>query len=135
MSLPNIPNIEPNITLNSCHSINLLISSIAMEEIALSHILNAEGEKLQRFVKNHPLKAEQFFEMNKQVNDLLRSIVKSQLLLQLKLEEVSTIIDSDLLKKCQSKRKCQHCRYCIHCQKPLCHNQPCKCYQANNYKR
>lgn len=51
MSLPNIPDIDPLISLNRCDAINLLLSSIAMEEIGLSHILNAEGEKLQRFLR------------------------------------------------------------------------------------
>jgi len=36
MSLPNIPNITPEITLDGCESINLLLSSIALEEIGLS---------------------------------------------------------------------------------------------------
>lgn len=49
MSLPNIPNITPKISLERCDTINLLLSSIALEEIGLSHILNAEGEKLQYF--------------------------------------------------------------------------------------
>ncbi|UTW69086.1 hypothetical protein KHA80_18360 [Anaerobacillus sp. HL2] len=48
MSLPNIPNIKPDIDLDRDDVINLLIASIALEEIGLSHILNAEGEKLQR---------------------------------------------------------------------------------------
>lgn len=46
MSLPNIPDIAPEISLNRCESINLLLSSIALEEIGLSHIINAEGEKI-----------------------------------------------------------------------------------------
>jgi len=133
MSLPNIPNIEPNITLNSCHSINLLLSSIAMEEIGLSHILNAEGEKLQKFLKNHQLQSHHFFEINKQVNDLLRSIIKSQLLLQLKLEEVTNIIDSGFLENCKEKDKCHGCCSCVHCQKPICHGKHCKfCHQQNH---
>lgn len=52
MSLPTIPDITPEITLDRCKTINLLLSSIAMEEIGLSHILNAEAEKLQMFIKS-----------------------------------------------------------------------------------
>ncbi|MEM5611349.1 hypothetical protein AAHB63_16715 [Bacillus thuringiensis] len=51
MSLPNLPDITPDISLTRQEVINLLLSSIAMEEIGLSHILNAEGEKLQHFMK------------------------------------------------------------------------------------
>lgn len=135
MSLPNIPDIEPNITLDSCQSVNLLISSIAMEEIALSHILNAEGEKLQKFIKGKPPKAEQFFIINKQVNELLRSIVKSQLLLQLKLEEVSTIIDSEFFNRCQKNQTCNHTGHCIRCKRPLYPHQTCHCKQTKEHQR
>lgn len=140
MSLPNIPNIDPDITIDSCHSINLLLSSIAMEEIALSHILNAEGEKLQKFIKMNPTKTEQYFIINKQVNNLLRSVIKSQLLLQLKLEEVSTLINSEFFTTCQEKYPCQplnhcpHCQNCIHCQCPLCQHQTCPCHQSKKNK-
>lgn len=47
MSTPNIPNISPTITLSSDDVQNLLFSSIAMEELGLAHIINAEGEKIQ----------------------------------------------------------------------------------------
>ncbi|WP_405115451.1 hypothetical protein MHH28_12800 [Paenibacillus sp. FSL K6-1217] len=47
MSNPNIPNISPMVTLTRDDTVNLLLSSIALQELALAHILNAEGEKLQ----------------------------------------------------------------------------------------
>ncbi|MFB5677415.1 hypothetical protein ACE3NQ_30410 [Paenibacillus terreus] len=47
MSQANLPNITPAFSLTREDAINLIISSIAMEELGLSHILNAEGEKLQ----------------------------------------------------------------------------------------
>lgn len=50
MSLPNIPNITPDITLSRCETLNLLLSSVAMEEIGLSHILQAEAERIQMFL-------------------------------------------------------------------------------------
>lgn len=51
LSMPNIPDITPNICL--CHEdvINLLLSSVALQEIALSNVINAESEKLQYIIK------------------------------------------------------------------------------------
>mgnify|MGYP006922539632 CR=1 FL=1 len=45
MSMPTFPKIDPPLSREG--SLNEIISSIAAEELSLSHILNAEGEKLQ----------------------------------------------------------------------------------------
>ena len=84
MSLPNIPNITPLISLDECDTINLLLSSIALEEIGLSHILNAEGEKLQFFLAKNPCHINDLLDMNNSVNKTLKTIVKSQMMLLLK---------------------------------------------------
>ncbi|MBG9580252.1 hypothetical protein ABE42_13815, partial [Bacillus thuringiensis] len=81
----------PYISLTRQEVINLLLSSIAMEEIGLSHILNAEGEKLQHFMKQKKRNFCEYIAINQSVNATLKTIVKSQLLLQLKLEEVNAI--------------------------------------------
>lgn len=46
MSQPNLPIITPNISLTREETINLLLASIAMQELGLAHIINVEGEKL-----------------------------------------------------------------------------------------
>lgn len=119
ISLPNIPDINPDITLNRCESINLLLSSIAMEEIGLSHILNAEGEKIKASLRKKDLCITDYYTLNEQVNNVLRSVIRSQLLLQLKLEDVITIIHKD--KSCKVKNKCHSpCPTCksTHCKNP-----------------
>lgn len=89
MSLPNIPNITPCINLNRQESIDLLLSSIAMEEIGLSHILNAEGEKIQKSLNIQHTDLSDLILINESVNATLKNIIKSQVLLQLKLEEIT----------------------------------------------
>lgn len=140
MSLPNIPNITPLISLNRCDTINLLLSSIALEEIGLSHILNAEGEKLQLFLKSSPKCLNDFLDINESVNKTLRTVVKSQILLELKLEDV---VELDRKSHCKDvcchdcrKDRCKHhskdeccdeCRKdrCKHHSKDECCNECC----------
>lgn len=112
MSLPNIPDIDPKITLDRCKTIELLLSSIALEEISLSHILNAEGEKLQLFLKTDPKCLDDFIKINDSVNKTLRTIVKSQILLHFKLEDVISLDTEECRGKsaecnCKKKHSCQ----------------------------
>jgi len=119
LSLPNIPDIKPKITLNTCEVTNMLLSSIAMEEIGLSHILNAEGEKLQLLLAKDQLSTCQMLEINEQVNDLLKSVIKSQILLQMKLEEVTKMRRKQRPKK-QYQKPSKTC--------PVCSSKtPCSC--------
>lgn len=121
MSMPKIPDIDPEISLDRCKTIELLLSSIALEEIGLSHILNAEGEKLQAFLKQDPECLDKFIEMNESVNKTLRSIVKSQILLHFKLEDAVTLDN-----KACSEEKSRPCKIPdsnhVHC----CKNQTCQ---------
>ncbi|CAM4154576.1 hypothetical protein [Lederbergia lenta] len=117
MSLPNIPNITPIISLSRCKTIDLLLASVALEEIGLSHILNAEGEKLQSFLKTCPDSLDDFLQMNDSVNKTLRTIVKSQMLLNMKLDEVSSLNEDGYRCDCDCNSNeesedyhCHHCR-------------------------
>ncbi|CAH8712391.1 hypothetical protein M5W83_27625 [Paenibacillus thiaminolyticus] len=88
MSMPKVPDITPEITLNRKEAINLLLTSIALEEIGLSHIINAEGEKIQRFVKDHHTELDDILSINRSVEIMLRNVIKKQMLLQFKLEDI-----------------------------------------------
>lgn len=116
MSLPNIPDIDPLISLNRCDAINLLLSSIAMEEIGLSHILNAEGEKLQRFLRQKSIHTDDLLLMNDSVQKSLQTIVKSQLLLVMKLEDVMELAQKSRCKgsECKCGKRCGTCKRCKH---------------------
>ncbi len=55
MSLPSFPVVNPPIERED--AVNQILSSIAMEELGLSHILNAEGEKLQ-YIPGNPARSQ-----------------------------------------------------------------------------
>ncbi|GAB6990183.1 hypothetical protein [Paenibacillus pini] len=88
MSMPNVPDIKPEIELKRQDVVNLLLSSIAMEEMGLSHIINAEGEKLQRIVQSEDSNVKDILDINESVERMLRNIIKNQMLLQFKLEDI-----------------------------------------------
>lgn len=88
MSLPNYPVIDPPLTRDG--SVNEIISSIAAEELSLSHILNAEGEKLQFVLGTLPglsggADIDDVLDVNKSVRQTLDEITQQQLLLGAKL--------------------------------------------------
>lgn len=114
MSMPSIPK-EPHRPNRKEVAIDLL-ESIALEEIALSHIMNAEAEKIQAFVgkhlnfPTHP-KSGDIIKFNKGVNQLLETIVMKEWLLLKKLENVMDLIDKDKHKH-KHKRKHKHKHHC-----------------------
>lgn len=94
MGLPKIPDITPIISLDREDVANLLIASIALEEIGLSHILNAEGEKIQSVLGQNP-SVRRILEINRSVEKTLRNVIKNQILLQFKLEDAIDLIRLD----------------------------------------
>ena len=88
MSQPNFPQIDPPLTRDG--SVNEIIASIAAEELSLSHILNAEGEKLQFVLGTLPglsggADIEDVLDVNRSVQRTLDEITRQQLLLGAKL--------------------------------------------------
>lgn len=88
MSLPTFPQIDPPLTREG--SLNEIISSIAAEELSLSHILNAEGEKLQYVLGTLPgleeaAVLEEVMQVNQSVQETLSDVMEQQMLLTGKL--------------------------------------------------
>lgn len=88
MSLPTFPPIEPPLSREG--SINEIISFIAAEELSLSHILNAEGEKLQYVLGTLPgletaAALDEVMQVNQSVQETLSSVMEQQMLLTGKL--------------------------------------------------
>jgi len=86
-----------------------LLESIALEEVALSHLLNAEAEKVQSFLcKFHEDRKADYLELisfNNSVNSTLSSIVMKEFLLLRKLETTLQMTDKKRCKKKDHKYK------------------------------
>ncbi|SFM28407.1 hypothetical protein SAMN03159341_12420 [Paenibacillus sp. 1_12] len=94
MSQPSIPNITPTISITIGSSVALLLASIALEELALAHILNAEAEKIQFVLGTlsgvtHPTPTiSNVLEINSSVRSTMQDVIKTEILLQFKLENI-----------------------------------------------
>ena len=85
MSVPEIPERTQEEALTD------LLESIALEETALAHILNAEGEKIQviaQMMEDGEIDSEDAIEQQETIIRMLRMPIKQQMLLQFKLEDV-----------------------------------------------
>ena len=80
--MPNFPKLD-GLTLEQ--AINSILTSIAMEEAALSHILNAEGEKIQFALANRCTDLHKVIEVNESVTVLIDRVIDLQLILKSKL--------------------------------------------------
>ncbi len=89
MSMPEFPS-DPE-TMTREDAINQIISSIAMEELSLSHILNAEGEKLQYVLgtlegsSGLSPSVEQLLKVNDSLQQTLSTAMQNQMFLQNKM--------------------------------------------------
>ena len=99
MSFPNIPDVDASVDISTEDSVNLLLASIAFEELGLAHIINAEAEKIQfvlgtledqEWERTTP-PIEDLLDINRSVDQALKEVIKTQMLLQFKLEDVLTI--------------------------------------------
>ena len=94
MSMPSFPNVDPPIRRED--AVNQILSSIAMEELGLSHILNAEGEKLQYILGTIPglsgptATVSDVLAANESVRGLLETAAQNQLFLKNKMQGALT---------------------------------------------
>lgn len=135
MSMPTIP---PEPHRPNMHEVTIdLLESIALEEIALSHIMNAEAEKIQAFVgecldfPTDPTNKE-IIKFNKGVNRLLETVVMKEWLLLKKLENVLEIYDDEVCHK-PAKKKCKSDCCCIPCL--VCSLPKCQCHCKHPKKK
>lgn len=80
-----MPIIKPS-TITRGEAVGDIIESVAIEEAAFAHILNAESEKLMAVISNSEATAEQLLAINKSVKKTISAISKLEMQLQAKLE-------------------------------------------------
>ncbi|WP_318527535.1 collagen-like domain-containing protein [Shouchella tritolerans] len=98
MSLPNLPNISPTIQLTRDDVVNLLLASIAMEEMGLSHIINAEGEKIQYALGTLQgvtgptgVTLQDLLNVNQSTQSMLETVFKQEMMLDSKMKTTAGI--------------------------------------------
>ena len=87
MSMPIITT-SPN-PISMSQAVTDLLECIAMEETALSHILNAEGEKIQKALAWDDISLEQIMEVNSTVMEMVSTVNELEHTLRDKLEFIS----------------------------------------------
>jgi len=86
MSMPKFPSV-PDLNLED--AISQIVSSIAMEELALSHIINTEGEKIQYVLGTlessrstaQAVTLKDLLKVNESVRDMLGAVFMNQMFL------------------------------------------------------
>ena len=96
MSMPNIPDLNPQVTIDRDDALNVILSSIGMEELSMAHIINAEAEKIQFALGTlddqvEPASLEEIMDVNKSANKMLRDVIKNQMLIGMKMEDVVSL--------------------------------------------
>jgi hypothetical protein len=114
MSLPSFP--DPKNMLSRDQAINAILTSIAMEETALSHIINAEGAKIQYAIqkmKSDPCCADhqELVKVNESAASLIDRLNDMQCILKSKMRLALSALPS----KCD-----EHHPHECHPQKPPC---------------
>lgn len=102
LSFPNIPNITPSISITTEQTVPLLLASIAFEELALAHVINADAEKLQFVLGTLDTETTlpsyatvtNLLDVNKSVQTTLRDVIKKEMLLEFKFENVLDLINT-----------------------------------------
>ena len=85
MSAPEIPEREQEEALTD------LLESIALEETALAHFINAEAEKVQAIgalLEDGQISAQEAVDLQENIAKVMRTPIKKQMLLQFKLEDI-----------------------------------------------
>ena len=87
-----MPRIECT-NIDQCTAASSVLQSVALEATAISHILNAEGEKIQKALSLHNCDCKDILEVNKSVQDTVDKITNLELVLKSKLDLVTPLLE------------------------------------------
>lgn len=105
---------KQNCSDSPCHkqACNDAIESVALMQTALSHILNAEGEKLQKVIASTD-DIDKILCANKAINQTLVSATHLEIILHDKLAMIQSLC-------CDCNKDCSDCDACNHADNDLC---------------
>ena len=89
-----MPVITPSTTTRE-QAVTDIIASVALQETALSHILNAEGEKIQKMVSLPDVTPEVLLNTNKSVESMVNAVTRLEMILQTKLSAFGSCLCQD----------------------------------------
>jgi len=111
--MPKFPDRETILTRDE--AINAILTSIAMEETALSHIINAEGEKIQFVLARNCTDLNEVIAVNESVGCLIDKITDLQFLLKAKMKLAKCFLPSHVCScpphKPEPPKKCNCCSH------------------------
>lgn len=98
MSNPFLPNTDMMDNLEHDKVLNLLLTSIALEEIALGQVISAEADNIRSFLgkwkgaskgtAKEVMTVDHLLKVNRAANQTLGRVIQKELLLLLKLEDI-----------------------------------------------
>ena len=104
MSMPSFPCREEILTRDE--AINAILTSIALEETALSHIINAEGEKIQYIIADDCADVCKVLKVNESVTALVDKIIDLQFILKMKLQVTKSFLPVKGKEHCPYRQRC-----------------------------
>ncbi|MGN0365537.1 MAG: hypothetical protein ACI4E5_06305 [Suilimivivens sp.] len=90
MSMPKIECTD----IDKCCAASSVLQSIALEETAISHILNAEGEKIQKVLCLHNCDCKDILAVNQSVQDTVDKITSLEIVLKSKLDLIIPLLEN-----------------------------------------
>jgi len=104
--MPKFPDKETVLTRDE--AVNAILTSIAMEETALSHIINAEGEKIQYVLAQKCSNICEVVTVNESVTSLIEKITDLQFLLKMKMQLAKDFLPQEACSICSFTSRSMH---------------------------